>query len=85
MTTARTRIIRTEQDRHAVANELQHLPLNKPWRVVVDFYVPKRSLAQNRLYWLWMTHLGGYLGYSREEMHEELALMFLEPITYTGL
>jgi len=32
-----------------------------------------------------MTHLGGYLGYSREEMHEELALMFLEPITYTGL
>jgi len=45
MTTARTRIIRTEQDRNAAAIELQRLPLNKPWRVVVDFYVPKRSLA----------------------------------------
>lgn len=37
----------------------------------------KRSSAQNRLWWRYMTILGRELGYTSEEMHEAVKLKFL--------
>lgn len=44
----------------------------------VELETPKRrSSAQNRLWWRYMTILGADLGYTPEEMHEAVKLKFL--------
>ena len=58
----KTRIIRTEADRHSAAQAIQFLPLNKPLKVTVEVYKKNRSLAQNNLLWMWMTQLSNEYG-----------------------
>lgn len=36
-----------------------------------------RSLAQNRLYWLWMNIIADELGYSPDELHDSYKALFL--------
>ena len=44
---------------------------------------PKRSDAQNRLYWCWVDILSRDIGYSKDEMHLVLADKFLNKIEFT--
>lgn len=44
---------------------------------------PKRSDAQNRLYWCWVDILSREIGYSKDEMHLVLADKFLQKIEFT--
>ena len=44
---------------------------------------PKRSDAQNRLYWMWAGILAKEIGYSKDEMHLILADKFLDKFEFT--
>jgi hypothetical protein len=37
-----------------------------------------RTLPQNRLYWVWVTEIAGYIGEGRDETHSLLKQQFLE-------
>lgn len=74
-------IIRTDTDKAEVIEEIQALNLSKPWKVIIELYKKSRSLAQNRLYFMWITGIGKKLGYFTDEMHMVLALKFLPPVT----
>jgi hypothetical protein len=48
-----------------------------------------RSTLQNSLYWVWVTILAGYIGLTKEEMHDTLKSLFnteikVYPIKETG-
>ena len=58
----KTRIIRTEVDRHSAAQAIQFLPLDKPLKVTVEVYKKNRTLAQNNLMWEWMKQLANEVG-----------------------
>jgi len=56
------------------------------WSCEIKPYKKKRSLAQNNLYWMWVGIIADDLGYMEpEDIHEELAKIFLPPHFYTGL
>ena len=44
-----------------------------------------RSLSQNAYYWMCLGIIGDYLGYHRNEIHEEMIRMFSPIITYRRL
>ena len=52
-------ILRTERNLAHVMHELSGIKLdpNHPMQVVISEYKPSRSLAQNRLYWMWMRQI----------------------------
>ena len=61
-------------DREKAARFLAKLPLNKPWRLEVSEYKPRRSDAQNRF--LWSTYqriidMGGedMRGWTKDDLH----------------
>ncbi len=62
---------------------IEKLPEGKLWEVSISEHKTKRSMAQNSLYWLWMTEIadqattsdGQYL--EKEEWHYMCALKFL--------
>lgn len=85
MNKSSSRIIHTESERDSAADAIRKLSVDKPLRITIERYKPKRSLAQNRLYWKWMEVLGIHFGYSREEMHEELARLFIGEREYRGI
>ena len=60
--------------------------LDALWSVEIKPYKKKRSLAQNRLYWLWLGIIADELGYMMaDDLHEELSEMFLPPDHYTAI
>lgn len=71
-------IIRTERDRHQAIQQLAAMPLARPIRLTMTNVKSKRSLAQNRLLWMWnnciQEHLREHFGQiaSAEEWHEIL-------------
>jgi len=56
--------------------DLANLP-NKPMTVEIKERKITRSVMQNALMWKWYTVLGDHFGYTKDEMHEELATRFL--------
>jgi len=79
-------IIKTESDRQAAINRLISLNIEKPWQLEIKLYKKNRSLAANRLYWLWITCIGDSIGYERDELHAIMADKFLpdEIVEYGG-
>jgi hypothetical protein len=49
----------------------------KAWKVTIEEYSGKRSNPQNALYWKYLSIMGDHFGYTKDEMHEELASRFL--------
>lgn len=76
-------ILRNEGIRTGCLSFIRELPLTALWEVVIREYQPKRSLAQNRLYWRWMRELSnGYddtrgKRYSPEAWHEHFKRSYL--------
>lgn len=67
----------TKEDREAVKEYIDNLPEGKLHNVEIMRSPSKRSIDQNRLYWLWLNHLAKELGYTPEELHSVFALKFL--------
>ncbi len=77
--------------RHAGRVVKGQLVLSDPaaWRMAVARYEGRdvfvtvsrqqhaRTLPQNRLYWVWVTEIAGYIGETREAVHDYLKEMFL--------
>ena len=77
-------IIKTEVIKQNCIREIESLPLGK-WEVNIEEYKPKRTNPQNALYWKWVTIIGDFHGYSKDEMHEAFACEFLGTTKYTTI
>lgn len=67
----------SKEDREAVKEYIDNLPKNKPFNVEILRSSVRRSLDQNKLYWLWLNFLAKEIGYTPEELHSVFALKFL--------
>lgn len=52
---------------------------NTPWPLVISIKLAKkkRSLPQNKLYWVWLRDLSPHTGYTDEELHTLFKVRFL--------
>ena len=67
-------VVTNERARHAAAEEILNLP-DKPF--IITIKQSTRSLEQNALFWLWMTEISNFTGYTKEELHDIVCAMFL--------
>ncbi len=58
--------ISTETDRQRVIFKIQGINLKQPWVVSAEPYKKDRSLAQNRLSFMWYSELGKHSGNGKE-------------------
>lgn len=67
-------------------NKIKLLNIEKPWIMELKLYKKNRSLAANRLYWLWIKAIGDEIGYESDELHAIMADKFLpdEVVEYGG-
>lgn len=79
-------IIHSQDDKNKALNRISMLVMDKPWQVEIKPYKKNRSLAQNKLYWKWITCIGDEIGYTSDELHAIMADKFLldEIIEYGG-
>ena len=60
-----------------IVNDLGNLHPDKTWTITIEEKSINRSTQQNALYWKWLQIMGDHFGYTKDEMHEELAARFL--------
>lgn len=65
-------IIRNDFDRVRVSDAIKGIDLKKPHSVEVKEYRKNRSLAQNRLMWMWVNEIAEHCGYNPEEAAQAL-------------
>lgn len=72
-------IISDHRSRQAVIDYLQRIPDNgKRFDVSILAHREKRSITQNKLYWMWVGIIADEIGYTnRDELHEVFKMMFL--------
>ena len=63
--------LRQVGDVHHLMAYLDNLILEEGWTVVISQYAAKRSLAQNSLYWLWITEISLSAYYSGSQVLHE--------------
>jgi hypothetical protein len=73
-------IIYTEKDRGLAVSYLNNVSLATPLRMEVKPFKKDRTAAQNRLMWEWLTVIGNDLGYTKDEMYEEMSDLYLPMI-----
>lgn len=71
--------IYTEEDREAVKAYIDKLPSGKAYTAEITKKQSKRSIDQNRLYWLWLNCIAkdGEMGYTADELHLVFVQKFL--------
>ena len=72
--------IREERHRDHAISRIQALNKDTVWEVSIKPYKKNRSLEQNALMWKWYDILGADLGYTTEEVHEEMMRKLLTPV-----
>lgn len=50
-------IIRTEQDRQYLMQKISNAPVNRVWEIKIEFWHPKASYRQIKLYWMWIQEI----------------------------
>lgn len=67
------------KDKEAVKEYVDSLPEGKSYEVNITLKSSKRTIDQNRLYWMWLSCIAkdGELGYSAEELHIVFVQKFL--------
>lgn len=71
-------IIATEKDRDALIKHVSVLPLGKvKYLAEVKVYRKKRSLPQNKLYWMWLRCISDETGNDEKALHEYFSSEFL--------
>ena len=73
-------ILRDEDTRRRVLEMIGQLNLERPWSVVVEPYVKKRSLSQNALFHKWVGIIAESTGNSLEDVKEAYRDMFLDKV-----
>lgn len=74
-------IVRSVEQRDAIAALVGKLDPEKVWAVTVEPYKKKRSLNQNALYWRWVSIIARETGNSHDDVHEALKAKFCPPRT----
>ena len=69
--------VETEKDKAAVKAYIDRLKADRRYAVDISVKKDKRSLDQNRLYWLWIGCLESETGNDKDILHHELRMMFL--------
>ena len=59
--------------------------LNGEYCFIIEKLSASRTLRQNNWYWLCMTIIGNELGYTKEQIHEEMIRMFAPKIEITEI
>lgn len=60
-----------------VLNHVRGLDISRSWVVTVKRLQKRRTLPQNKLYWMWLTLLQDETGNDREDLHEYFIGSFL--------
>jgi len=68
-----------------VVQYLQKLPEGKEYDVTVERHKVRRTMPQNALYWLWIQCIASETGGDKEQIHEELKVMYLPTKRIRGL
>jgi hypothetical protein len=73
--------ITNEFDRERVIGYVKRLDLSRPYTVEIVQRKAKRSIDQNRLYWMWLTCIETETGNDRNDLHEYFKQKFIQPET----
>lgn len=74
-------IMRNESDKARAMRHINALNMDKPWQMECKLYKKNRSIAQNKLYRMWVEIIANELGYTHDEMHAILSSKFGEKET----
>lgn len=76
-------IMRGEQQREFALSRIKAIKVDPdaPMEIMIKPYKKNRSHDQNDLYWSWLTIIGDDLGYTKDEMHEEMMRKHLAPVS----
>lgn len=79
-------VIDSIEKRSAAAGHVARLTASPLMAVEIKPHKRSRSVAQNRLYWMWVHVLSDYLGYDEQELHLLFRERFLgyEPVEIRG-
>lgn len=69
--------IRTPTDKEAVKQAIDLLKEGKPFNVTIKACNPKRSIPQNRTYWMWINCIHDDTGNDQDVLHEIFKKKFL--------
>ena len=76
-------IVNSDQVRQNLIREILDLDVKREMKVEISENI--RTKPQNALYWKWLTVIGNYLGYTKDEIHEEFASRFLGEVQRTTI
>lgn len=72
-------MLHTDRVRQEALRVISQLNLNaKRWEVVIREHKPKRTNAQNRLYWEWLTIIADETGSDKGGLHEHFGGLYLD-------
>ncbi len=71
------KLIFTEEQAKSIEKYLKRIKEGSQLTIEIKKFINNRTLAQNRLYWLWLNIIGDELGYSADELHDSYKAMFL--------
>lgn len=69
--------INTPKDKEAVRSVIDKLPEGVRYDVTIKRHRERRSLDQNRLYFLWLACIADETGHSKDDLHEYFKQQFL--------
>lgn len=76
---SRVYLIKSETDLNRLYDDIEKALVDGEIEVEWSEYVPKRSIAQNRLLWTFYTHIGDKIGCTSNQMHLYYRNEFLSP------
>jgi hypothetical protein len=85
MSDHRPYFVRTADIKANLLGEISLLPLDPVHVVTIKEDKPNRSVAQNRFMWKLFEIIGDFHGYTKDQTHREMMVLFLTPDVYTGL
>lgn len=77
--------IRNIHDKKAVASYIEKLPEGKKYDVTISLKREKRTLPQNKLYWMWLTIMAEDIGTDKNYLHNEFSNRYLDKEEVTGI
>jgi hypothetical protein len=72
--------ILTGRNNEVIRNYLKQIPYDGTYKMEIKKVQSKRSLAQNDLYWMWLTIMGDEFGNTKDEMHDIMRFKLLNPV-----
>lgn len=67
----------TPAQRSAALRYIEELPSGKVYDINVTLHRERRTLDQNRLYWLWLAAISAECGHTSEELHAYFKAQYL--------